>query len=499
MIKRLKSLGINGLFLRNIISLYRTTEYCIKLKDGHTCAIKSNLGLKQGCPLSPMLFNLYIDDIKDIFDEQCDPIDIQNTKINYFLYADDLVMLSESKAGLQRCIDKASNFAKAKRLTISVKKSKTLIFNLAGRFIRDTFKLDDKILEPVQSFCYLGVDIRSSGSVKHAANVLNDKGCKALRPLLCAIARFNIPVKTSIRLFHTYISPILLYNTENLCTLSDKELTKFDRNFIYSNTSTSKIDITHRKMLKFVLGVSRSCPNLAIHGETGETPISMKSCRLTLNFWHRVTNLPDTSLAKKALLENINLRTNWIKTIEKLINTLNLADKIDNHEKFKKATKFALENGYKRWWKVALNNPELSRLNFYKKIKSEFGSENYFKLPSFQQRRIISKLKCSDHYLEIEKGRHKKGNMRTMKHERLCTLCKSGQVEDEEHFLLKCAIYDTLKTKYKFEDYNEAPAFFTEENISTLGKYLIEAFEIREKIIKVNNRTEGEGEGEGGT
>ena len=221
-----------------------------------------------------------------------------------------------------------------------------MIFNHTGKFIRDTFTLSDKVLEPVQNFCYLGVDIKCSGTVKHAMNVLNDKGCKALRPLLRVISKFNIPVKTSLKLFHTYISPIILYNTENLSTLTEKELTKFDENSIFSNTLASKIDITHRKLLKFVLGVSRSCPNLAIYGETGEIPLSMKSYRLTLNFWHRITNLPDSSLAKMALLENISLRTNWIKTIEKLIDTLNLADKIDNHSKFTKATKYALENGY---------------------------------------------------------------------------------------------------------------------------------------------------------
>ena len=176
-----------------------------------------------------------------------------------------------------------------------------MVFNTTGKFIHDTFILDNKILEPVQSFCYLGVDIKCSGNMKHAMNILNDKGCKALRPLLCVIARFNTPVKTSIQLFHTYITPILLYNTENVYTLSDKELMKFDDNFIFSETSTAKIDITHRKLLKFILGMSRSCPNLAIYGESGEIPISMKSYRLTLNFWHRVTNLPDTALAKKSL------------------------------------------------------------------------------------------------------------------------------------------------------------------------------------------------------
>ena len=300
LMKRLQALGINGIFMRNIMAMYRNTEYSVKLKDGYTRAIKSNLGLKQGCPLSPMLFNLYIDDIKDIFDDQCDPIDIQNTKVNHFLYADDLVILSESRAGLQRCINKAFNFAKSKHLTISVKKSKTMVFNLAGKFIRDTFTLDDKVLEPVQSFCYLGVDIKCSGTMKHAMNILNDKGRKALRPLLCAIARFKIPVNTSIRLFHTFISPILLYNTENWSALTDNELIKYENNFIFSHLPTSKIDITHRKPLKSMLVVSRSCPNLAIYGEAGEIPISMKGYRLILNVWHRVTSLPDTALAKKS-------------------------------------------------------------------------------------------------------------------------------------------------------------------------------------------------------
>ena len=286
-----------------------------------------------------------------------------------------------------------------------------------------------------------------------------------------------------------------MYNTENLSFLTDKELTKFDDNFIFFDATKSKIDITHRRILKFILGVTRSCPNMTIYGESGETLISLKSYRLTLNFWHRVTNLPNTSLAKKALLENITLRTNWIKTIEKLINTFNLADKIGNQEKFKKATKFALEDGFRKWWKNNLNGSDSSRLLFYKKIKSDFKMENYLNTLGYQQRRYISKLRCSDHTLEIEKGRHKKGNMRLLPHERLCTLCKNGEVENEEHFLLRCEVYYTLKTKYHLENVNEALTFFTDNNIRVLGKYLAEAFETRQNKIDMN-KGRGEGGGE---
>ena len=78
--------------------------------------IKSNLGLKQSCPLSPTMFNLYIDDIEDIFNAQCNPVTISDTKISHFLYADDLVLLSLSSEGLNRSLEKNSDYATTKSL-----------------------------------------------------------------------------------------------------------------------------------------------------------------------------------------------------------------------------------------------------------------------------------------------------------------------------------------------------------------------------------------------
>ena len=172
LLKRLKHLGINGLFLKNIASMYEKTKYSIKLSKGYLDALNSNLGLKQGCPLSPILFNLYIDDIEYIFDEQCDPIEFQGIHLSHFLYADDLV---------QKSLDNLYSYSMKKRLSISIKKSKTMIFNLTGKFIKKYFMISGKPLEPVHSFCYLGFDFKASGSVKHAANVLHDKANEAMR------------------------------------------------------------------------------------------------------------------------------------------------------------------------------------------------------------------------------------------------------------------------------------------------------------------------------
>ena len=147
-----------------------------------------------------------------------------------------------------------------------------------------------------------------------------------MRPLMGVISRFRIPIRTSLKLFHAYISPIMLYTTENWVTLSKRKLQNFTQDLIFLDTYNEKTDILHRHFLKYILGTSRSCPNMAVYGETGEIPLSLKSYRLMLNYWYRLTKLSDESLVKTALRENILLRTNWIMTIEKLMNLFNLTD-----------------------------------------------------------------------------------------------------------------------------------------------------------------------------
>ena len=62
-------------------------------------------------------------------------------------------------------------------------------------------------------------------------------------------------------------------------------------------------------------------------------------------------------------------------------------------------------------------------------------------LKNKNERAMHSKLRISAHKLEIEGGRY----LNIPKHERICTACNSGEVEDEEHFLLNCSLYKPLR------------------------------------------------------
>ena len=54
--------------------MYHSVSYILKLNNAVLDPITSKLGLRQGGVLSPLLFNLFVDDIKQVFDETCDPI-----------------------------------------------------------------------------------------------------------------------------------------------------------------------------------------------------------------------------------------------------------------------------------------------------------------------------------------------------------------------------------------------------------------------------------------
>ena len=131
-------------------------------------------------------------------------------------------------------------------------------------------------------------------------------------------------------------------------------------------------------------------------------------------------------------------------TIGKLINRFNLADKIGNHENFKKATKFANDEIYCKYRESEVRNRNLTRLVLYKESKDEFKVEKYLEMVNFENRKVIAKIRCSDHCLQIEKGRHRN----ISRAERICRVCDNNEIATKEHFPLKCNKYDPLRNKY---------------------------------------------------
>ena len=57
-----------------------------------------------------------------------------------------------------------------------------MVFNSSGRFIKEKFYIEGQLLEPVDSFCYLGFEVKPSGTTSHGSSILIDKSRKAPSP-----------------------------------------------------------------------------------------------------------------------------------------------------------------------------------------------------------------------------------------------------------------------------------------------------------------------------
>jgi hypothetical protein len=104
--------------------MYTHAKFVVK-KD-HTITDTSILGkgVRKWDGLSPFLFNIFINDIDSIFSsDTCFTVQLIDTKLNCLLYADDLLLLSESKEGLQSCLDSLKAYCDRWKLKVNLNKT----------------------------------------------------------------------------------------------------------------------------------------------------------------------------------------------------------------------------------------------------------------------------------------------------------------------------------------------------------------------------------------
>ena len=481
--------GIQGKFLSNLEAMYRKVQYSIKLNSGVLPPITSNLGLKQGCPLSPLLFNFYINDISSYLKEDTpSDISVHGTPVNHFLYADDLVLLSETKDGLQEHLNGLQKFSEDKELTVSVKKSVVMVFNKAGRKSKVKLTYNGQALSTVQSFTYLGIDISASGSFSAGIHSLITKAKKAMMPLFRTIIKFGLPFHHNLKFFTTLIEPILLYNAENWACMSEKEIEKckVDHSRIYEKSIKSPTTVAQLKFLKFALGVNKHCPTMAVLGETADVPLILKGYHRMLTYWNRTREMDDNTLVKKAYLENVNSNSNWCKTIQILNSSQNLHTRDISKAEFPRISRRRIRDNFIEYWKNCVTDPtRQSKLSaVYSKVKQDFQIDQYLELPSFRDRQYITKFITSCHSLEVERGRYIEKS-REDKSLRKCKACDTEAVEDEHHFMLECSAYRDIRDKHLTIPNHDTQIeqVFHNNSPTDISAFLRSAFHLRDQLV----------------
>ena len=136
----------------------------------HIAGNKSDLfpvrvGLRQGCPLSPILFIIFMDRISRC-SQGVEGVRFGDLRIGSLLFADDVVLLASSDRDLQLSLDRFTTECEAAGMRISTSKSESMVLN--RKRVEWTLRVGDEILPQVEEFKYLGVlfTVREGWSVR---------------------------------------------------------------------------------------------------------------------------------------------------------------------------------------------------------------------------------------------------------------------------------------------------------------------------------------------
>ena len=212
LLNKLKSCGINGKIYEIIKTLYCEDFACVKIGNNCSEPFKTNIGVRQGCVLSPLLFNIFLSDIQEKFDKCVDNVKLDTEEISCLIWADDILIISESKNGLQSKLNELQLYCKEKKLAVNIDKTKAMIFSKTGRSWKENFTYNNVIIENVKTYKYLGFVVSQSGGIKAGLDDLRIRGLKALIKIRRALGTlFHYNINNTIHIFNSMVKPILLY------------------------------------------------------------------------------------------------------------------------------------------------------------------------------------------------------------------------------------------------------------------------------------------------
>ena len=480
--KKMLDLNINGKFYDCLISLYKKNESCVKIGNTTSNSFLTNQGVKQGCILSPLLFNIFLSDLQQEIDKtENEPVLIsQYEKLGCILWADDILLMSESETGLQEMLNSLKLFVDNNGMKVNHKKTKIMIFNKNGRHIRKYFTLGVEKIECTREYKYLGFLVTPSGEINSGLNDLKDRAQRAFfnlkSKLGCLFQKHPI---ISLKLFETLIKPILLY-----CS---------DFWGILKLPKTNPIEVVQNSIYKQLLGVQRQTPTVGILLELGQIPLSIYAKKMAFKNWLRIAKQKiSNNLVWKSYEYALSLNFVWPTQFKENLAKAGMADTFINEQK-----KNELNNIFQRMCDIFHQNafadikrPD-SKLRTYSLIKSEIGIEKYILETNKVTDRInLSRLRLSNHGLNIEKGRH---NF-TKKENRNCPFCPQN-VEDEIHATTECRLYTHLRQNLytslhieslQFERLEPQVKFiilFSHMENNNIANYTTQLFELRRFIL----------------
>ena len=427
LIYKLSKYGVHGQMLKSLCMVYNCAKAGVELNGLITNWFSIGKGVRQGDPLSPTLFGLFVNDLVDAIKQNSVGFKCSEFDVQCLLFADDLALISENETDLQNMLDALNEWCYKWRMNINVKKSKIVHYRARNHAETDfVFKLGGSIVEKVDSYKYLGLILDYSLDFNKTAKVLGDSGGRALGSVINKfISNKGLGYKAYTKLYNMTVCPILDYCSG-----------------IWGYSKFETIDTIQNRAIRFFLGVHKFAPNLGINGELGWETRGIRRKIEMIRLWNRLQRLDDSRLTKKVFKWDKRLcKKNWANDIRNICIETDLMVNFEsnlyinpNLLRDRLSSLFTTE-----WEREVCIVP---KLRFYNIFKNNYETEFYVsKICNRSVRSLIAQLRLGIMPLCIETGRYQDIPIEY----RFCTYCNQDSIESEIHFLLYCDRYNDIR------------------------------------------------------
>ena len=476
---RLWEEGVRGKMWRMIREMYRTVQSSVLVDGEQTEMFELNTGVRQGCVMSPVLFSFFINGLAKEINKRTKGICVGDRKVRLLMYADDIVLMSETKRDLQNILDVVTTYSKKWRFRLNPKKGKSEVM-IFGRKPRKTgedriWKLAGEEVQETESYKYLGVELVSRPDFKKLKQRYVAEARKRMMSVWAMGMRGGeLPPSACCTVWNALVRPVLEYGA-----------------VIWGDVKWEEAEAVQREMGKMILRCSSKMANEVVLGELGWWSLKARRDLLRLKFWGKiVSRMSSSRLVKHVYVESrkryeAGKSSKWCKYTHELLKELGMNDVWQqgtitcNMATWDKELREKIHAREEKEWLARMQTKP--KLRTYRTIKHKLEFEPYLNHDNTYARETMTRLRGGTNELRIETGRYPNTNRdrRLDEEERRCMLCVSGEVEDERHFVLSCCIYKEMREKI-FEVVKEVMLKKEKEEIEKI----LETDEGRQRIFR---------------
>ncbi|CAH0551189.1 unnamed protein product [Brassicogethes aeneus] len=280
----LRLYGVPEKFIKILKMLYE--EYIAKIEHEGSLSegIKLEKGVRQGCRMSPLLFIITMDWVMERTEDRKSGIIWEVFKrLEDLEFADDICLLATRKKHVQDKTKRLERNAHIVGLKINAKKTKLLTNNET----EDNIIMDDKEIEEVKEFCYLGSIISVEGGTEKDIEIRLSLAQKSFKRLNKIWSSTILSRKNKIRIFRSNVKSILLYGAET-----------------WKNcTSIGKIQTFINKCLRIICGIfwPNTITNEELHRTTEEEKVERTIRKNRWKWIGHTLRKNNKSIARQAL------------------------------------------------------------------------------------------------------------------------------------------------------------------------------------------------------